>query len=226
MAGEGVVNYEMYNEGRGEGVIIALKDKHYWRIRSCKKESGIKKDYEKTTIVMYYINERVNEEIKEEFRKRGLDCNISFKATRVYDMCETQSKRVVEKEEMKTAGVIYKMECLKCEEKGIRKEYIGETGRKLEVRMREHCYKNREEVKRTETFRHSEKEHQSMDIKDWRISVVRREEREFDRKLKEAVEISGSESRINNSEGMVVIGLEWWMKRKKGEGERKGGRQE
>jgi hypothetical protein len=224
MDAEGAVDYEMYNEGRGEGVIIGLKDQHYWRIKSFKKESGGKKDYEKPTIVMHYINERVNKEIKDEFRKRGLDCNISFKASRIYDMCETQSKRVVEKEEMKKGGVIYKMECVKCEEKGVKKEYIGETGRKLEIRMKEHCYKNKDEVKRTETFRHSEKEHQNMDIKNWRISVVRREEKEFDRKIKEAVEISRSESKINNSEGMVVIGLEWWRKRKKGDGEQKGGR--
>ena len=137
-------------------------------------------------------------------------------------MCESQLKRDVEKDEMKMEGIVYKMECLKCEEKGIKKEYIGETGRKLEVRMREHSYKNKEEVKRTEPYRHSEKEHQTMDLKNWRISVVRREEREFDRKIKEAVEINSSENNINKSEGIVVIGLDWWVKKRKRDKMREG----
>ena len=211
--GDDIVNYEMYNEGKGEGVIVALKSEHYWRIKGVKKERRSEKQYEKPTIVIDYISESANKKIKEEFKKRDLDCNISFKATRLYDICESQSRKEKEDSEGQMEGVVYKMVCKKCEEKGEKKVYIGETGRKLDVRMREHGYRNKDELKRTETYRHSEEEHGEMKIKDWGIEVVKREKKEFDRKLKEAIEISLEEKSINKSEGMTVIGREWWRKK-------------
>ena len=111
----------------------------------------------------------MNREIENEFRKREMDCNICFRMTRLYDLCESQSRKDRKCDDLQTEGVVYSMKCKKCEEKGQKKIYIGETGGKLEVRMKEHSYRNREEVKRTETYRHSENEHEAMNIKNWSI---------------------------------------------------------
>ena len=155
IVGEEVSGYNVFNEERGEGIVVALKSQHYWRIKGFKKQEKEKKDFNKTTIVLQYVSEKVNRSIKKAFKSLDIDCNLCFKARRIYEFCETQSKRKREENEIKHEGVVYRMECRKCKQKGIESVYTGETGRKLEVRMKEHNYKNKDEMKRTETLKHS-----------------------------------------------------------------------
>jgi hypothetical protein len=86
-------------------------------------------------------------------------------------------------------------------------KYIGETGRKLGIRFKEHFYLNKDIEKRTEVCRHSTDTHGSPKPEDWELTILEKENREFFRISKEALWIKSTTGCINRSKGYQVMGL-------------------
>jgi hypothetical protein len=202
----------VFNMEYGEGVAIALKSGHYWRlIFGVKRNLGerMKKDYKKATVVFTSLGDKCDKKVKRIFERAGLDCNVSFKSEKLYSMSRSQSKKERVDDEMKEKGVVYEMVCRECEKIGIRNMYIGETGRELGVRVKEHLRLNRDKERDTEVAKHGTEVHGRSEKEMWRVRVLIREKDELRRKICEAAKIQEADPKLNISKGLKFFGMRW-----------------
>src|ERR1700721_1996718 len=87
-------------------------------------------------------------------------------------------------------------------------EYIGETGRQLKVRVKEHCTLSRDRSRITEVCSHSIEMHDEVNIGNWEIEVLYAEKDTFKRKAIESYFIETLKPSLNISKGVYVIGLD------------------
>ena len=161
----------VFNVEVGEGIAIALKGGHYWRLKFDEKKlkESMKEDWRKATIVFTSLGEKCDKKVRKIFERAGLDCNVSFGAEKLYSMTRSQSKKVKTEDEMKEKGVVYEMACLECEKEGkqvwssvlgMDSRYIGETGRELGTRVQEHLRLNKDKIRDTEVAKHGMAAHE------------------------------------------------------------------
>ena len=208
--GGDVVKAECWGEGKGNGMIILFRGRGFW-IGECLKEKGkrMKEDYKRPTIRMEYINDSFSSLIRREIAKIGIDCNVSFKTVKMYDKMNSQTKRKKVKGLEEYEGVVYMFSCKRCGMEGKRNRYIGETGRMLGVRIKEHLRVSKKGEGYTEVSRHGLKDHGEVRKEDWDIQIIDRAETEFERKVKESCWIKKEKPELNVSEGLKVIGKEF-----------------
>ena len=87
----------------------------------------------------------------------------------------------------KKCGVIYQIQCPQCPE-----QYVGETGRTLETRMKEHL--------KLTSPRTAVGEHEHP-ISEDNVKVIAREDHTFRRKIRESIEIRSRRPAINRDQG-------------------------
>jgi hypothetical protein len=205
-----ILSESVFNRGKGEGIVIGLKNGHYWRLvlEEKGKKDEIRKDYRKPTIVLPSVSVEVDNKIRRIFNNEMKECNVCFRSKRLYDLTKSQSKREREVDEREEKGVVYEFECRECEREGKEVKYIGETGRRLKERVKEHMRISNEE-KWTEVGRHGMEMHGKVDEGMWRIKVLERERDEFRRRVVEAVKIEKIKPELNKSKGVKVIGMKW-----------------
>src|SRR5437773_11165748 len=97
------------------------------------------------------------------------------------------------------------MECKECRKNGVKKCYVGETGRELKIRCKEHMYKAKDMANVSDVYMHGEKEPGSVKLENWEVSIVRKEKKEFDRRYFEAKEIINDRSAFNKSNGIIIL---------------------
>jgi hypothetical protein len=89
----------------------------------------------KIVAILPYINKRVTGKVKNIIVKSGLAMRVSFKYKKFYQLLKSQMEKE-ETEKLGMRGVVYKISCRLCREKGIVKCYVGETGRALRIRYK------------------------------------------------------------------------------------------
>jgi len=110
----------------------------------------------------------------------------------------------------KVSGVVYGATCLKCKEKGINTTYVGETGRALSVRIKEHCAKTTKikanEAKTSALGQHSVCVHDIQPkVEDWEFVVHQFSDRTQERRPLEAFEIRRHKPSLNRDTGVHLI---------------------
>jgi hypothetical protein len=108
------------------------------------------------------------------------------------------------------SGIVYSAVCKKCEDNGCKMEYVGETGRQLKVRLKEH-FARIDPGKDPTTISsaiachsivsHGEQPNQSS----WTISVLRRCNQTQNRRALEALEILKRKPVLNKDKGVRII---------------------
>ena len=133
-----------------------------------------------------------------------------FKSSKIYGMMEGQSKKI-KSNILDEKGVVYKIKCKECEMKSLEMQYIGETGRKLGVRIKEHSKVKGNSSNWTEVGCHLRSEHGDVNEREAiEVEIIEREKDEMLRKMKEAMWIEKIKPRMNKSDGINVIGKEWF----------------
>jgi hypothetical protein len=121
---------------------------------TCTREPDSKPNFARPTIVLPFKSDVASNKINrfKESLSIGNEFNISFKTTG--KLCEiarrTNAKLVNQKcDEIKQhkpdVGVVYSLKCKDCHEDGITSVYIRETGRELDIRLKEQCKYIRDE---------------------------------------------------------------------------------
>ena len=113
---------------------------------------------------------------------------------------------------MEKTGVIYRLECLKCSSQGKYESYVGETGRMLKDRLKEHMriISDIEEFKKktnnmSMVEKHSFVEHGSTLLEDWKVEIIGNQSETQNRKIVEAKFIREFKPTINEDGGIKII---------------------
>jgi hypothetical protein len=196
-----------FNEGGLSKVLIGHFGNHYWRLNIYDSKPKQDKDkYKRITIVLPFINSRLSSNLKRTFEDKKMDCNLVFKSEKIYSLCDSQRLRKDLKLPNEQSGVVYKLACKECKADGKDICYIGETGRKLGVRVREHLYMAKDFTKRTEVCKHGIEVHGDNNKDRWEATILEHEPREFHRLAKEAWWINNEKGCINKMKGLQVFG--------------------
>jgi hypothetical protein len=140
------------------------------------------------------------------------DFNISFKSTSTVASLikPIKSKEVRDMDNFEKDGVVYKLTCETCYEKGTVATYIGETGRLFKTRYNEHLriIKNEEELQKrinevSPVQKHSFQEHKNGNS--WKAEVLDQSFYAQDRKVLEAYYIRDQQPTLNMDRGITVI---------------------
>jgi hypothetical protein len=107
-------------------------------------------------------------------------------------------------------GVVYGALCLNYKEKGIKTTYVGETGRALSARVKEHCTKlfktKSNEANASALGLHSVCVHDVHSrVEDWEFVVHQFSDRTQERKTLEAFEIRKHKPSLNRDKGVHLI---------------------
>ena len=94
---------------------------------------------------------------------------------------------------MDKCGVIYQIKCEKCDN-----YYIGESGRKLSIRIKEHTSKQNSAI-----YEHLQKE-KGHYINPEKVEILCREDYKPIRKIKESIEIRQSGPSLNRDDGQSL----------------------
>lgn len=210
-----IENVSVFNEELGKGLVIAKENDHYWRLECEGDKKKDKLDRVRPTVVLPYVNPQVVGRIKERIGREGLECNVSFKCVKLYDLMRSQSSMKEEEEMLEMKGVVYRLICEECRREGKKVDYIGETGRKMKVRLKEHGRITGNVIGITEVGRHMREVHKGFREEYLGVEILERERDEFGRKVKEAVWIQKERPTLNVSKGLSVIGMEWIKGKKK-----------
>ena len=85
-------------------------------------------------------------------------------------------------------------------------DYIGESGRKLNIRINEHFTRYKNRTRLSEVGSHGLNKHDKIDRNDWEVKVIYLEQDEFTRKMAESYFIKLNKPSLNVSQGALVIG--------------------
>jgi hypothetical protein len=165
-------------------------------------------------LVLPFISDRATVEIKKSYKKcfTNREFNISFKTDfGIKSLVKPiQEKPKTTVEPLETYGAVYQMECTNCLTTGKNITYIGETGRKVETRVKEHLRKinpntqklNNENISQVQI--HDFENHKKMESK-WSISILKRAEKCQERKVYEAMLIRKMKPTLNKDQGLCII---------------------
>ncbi|XP_053389112.1 uncharacterized protein LOC123531409 [Mercenaria mercenaria] len=110
-----------------------------------------------------------------------------------YNSIRSQVTRVKDQtDKLKKCGIIYHVKCKNCKE-----DYIGETARTLETRLKEH-------VTRTNSAIHEHCQNTGHTIKSENTKILTSESGLIKRKVKEAIEIKQRRPSLNRDEGLEL----------------------
>ena len=93
---------------------------------------------------------------------------------------------------MKKCGVVYHVKCEQC-----RNDYVGETGRSLETRMKEHVTRANSAL-----YEHCENTGHTFDPKNTKVLAT--EDIHLKRRVKEAIQIKQMRPTLNRDEGLEL----------------------
>jgi hypothetical protein len=152
---------QSFNDSSSEWITLVLESPHYnyidkekldpsikdWLLRPPSKPNIINltnDKYKKPTLVIGFKSDKWTKQIL--VLKSKLSCandfNIVFQAdAKLINIARKLSNNQKPKKEHPTydTGVVYQAKCLQCKKNGTCTSYIGETGRNIEDRMKEHC---------------------------------------------------------------------------------------
>ena len=133
--------------------------------------------------------------------------NIKSLITPINDMKEKNQK----KQELDTYGAVYKMDCENCLQSNRIETYIGETGRCIETRVKEHLRRIKDEdhytKKRdnlTQVQIHDFLVHRNIDPK-WKVLIIKKATKCQERKILEAIMIKKHKPTLNIDQGLSLV---------------------
>ena len=128
--GEEHKNEDNYN-------ILIIEDK-IWNLIDLTRDRRLAIDFKKTPLMkLPFINERINKSLVRILRDEKINARITFKTRNIYNLTFSQSKDL-DIEPLEQRGIIYEIVCKTCELNNTKINYIGETGRRLSDRLKEH----------------------------------------------------------------------------------------
>ena len=135
-----------------------------------------------------YNGPELAKKLNDIIREQELDIRIVYKSKKLKQLVEEErtKSRTEESEKMEKRNVVYQITCKKCEEQP---SYIGETGRTLAERMKEHYSGNRKGNNITEPARHALEVHKYNSEDNWRLEILHVNQQETLRKINEAKQI-------------------------------------
>jgi Reverse transcriptase (RNA-dependent DNA polymerase)/GIY-YIG catalytic domain len=155
------------------------------------EDKAVKEGKKKRWIVVNRMT-NISGKIRRVCQKFGI--KVIEKPTRKIEQILTKKKE----KEKDPVGVIYEIRCKTCGEC-----YIGETGRRLSVRINEH----KRDCKNKKTDKSSVAEHQvkyDHEIEWEEVRVLGLEKNKVKRKLKEAIQIAKYRPKMNENEGWYL----------------------
>jgi len=187
------------------------------------------RDYRKPTLILQYKSDVATKKITD--LKKNLACgsefNIVFKSVsrlldivkrvRIKDQGRRDGTRVklgdiVSPEQVRDLyGAVYMATCKICREEGLESCYIGESGRPLATRMKEHCRpvhvcSTPNDTKISAIGQHSFCAHGIQpSLLNWEFKILRLCEKTQDRKALEAQEIRNWTPGLNRDAGVHII---------------------
>jgi hypothetical protein len=176
-------------------------------------------EYRRPTIVLPYKSEVATTKIIQAKNKLSIkgEFNITFRTTaRLCDLTMKLNQRVNREHncERSTAqnepGVIYMLKCKTCESQGTISKYIGETGRVLDIRLKEHFKEVKEDlIGRAGTSavgEHSLITHGTQPKAElWDVEILDHQVKTQDRKFMEAKMIHECKPTVNRDNGTLII---------------------
>jgi hypothetical protein len=179
-----------------------------------------KNEWRKPTLVISYRSDVAFRKIAAT--KKNLQCcnefNIICKTkSRIIDLMRVadritlnrETKEIGKPNDSETMGVVYQAKCLKCPPNT--NTYIGETGRKLSTRIKEHCRKinfdDAKELKTSAIAQHSALIHgEQPHVENWDFTILHKERKNISRKTLEALEIRKAKPTLNRDKGITILG--------------------
>ena len=174
-------------------------------------ESKVNSAWKKPTLVLNFSSDHAKKLVLKAKNDLNFshEFNVVFKsASRLVDIVKSCRSRVggeaskspkvgeeirSEVEAKMVHGVVYEASCKQCLTKGISSKYVGETGRDLCSRIKEHCRKVNvcaNGVQASAISEHSVKVHgEQPNFKNWTFKILNFTERTQDRKTLEALNI-------------------------------------
>jgi hypothetical protein len=170
-------------------------------------------------LVLPFISDQMVSKIREEAFKLFPDppFRISYKTSvNAKQFFEKNQKllNMQSTEMLKKVGAIYKMTCKICESKGVIESYVGETGRSLTKRIKEHT-RTLKKDKQTGEFLtssadsrpviHACEVHRTNGLEQWEVQVLGTSTSTQARKIMEAEVIRDHRPSLNTSHGLSLI---------------------
>lgn len=179
-----------------------------------KKEDNNEKDKGRNMVTIPYIK-GLTEKMRRVFMKHGV--NVAIKPIRTIKSVVRNIKDVIPFN--KKTDCIYEIPCGSCE-----KTYVGETGREIETRLKEHktevekvtghkFTRSRKDTIKEESFKSAVAEHAAIEnhVIDWEKSkAIGLESNRFKRWIKEAIEICKRKDKsMNRVAGTYQLDRSW-----------------
>jgi hypothetical protein len=209
-----------------KNVILVLKNGHYRFIyesdlielnSSVDSEPKVPVgDYNLPCLVLPFISDDAEMELRKLHHKTfpNRNFNISFKCRdTIGSLIKPLNvrKEAVADEDTKKTGVVYKMTCNECDKLNIISTYIGETGRMLETRIKEHrrIIKDQNEYDKkilssTQVQKHNFNHHPGS-LGDWKVEILKVEKEIQIRKVQEATYIKKHNPTLNADSGLLIV---------------------
>ena len=187
---------------------------------SYKKESEIprKVDYtQQAKLILKYSSEKSTKKIKQAIKNldKNNEIQVIFKSSvRFLDLIKHQSTEGANngynfEQIEKKKGAIYQATCVKCQKEKRNTLYIGESGRKLEERIKEHMRQVKvieDPTKNSAIALHAIRVHNSQPSReDWDFKILDSTQNTFNRKLLEAHYIKKINPNLNRENSVSVI---------------------
>jgi hypothetical protein len=216
-------------------VILLLKDDHYNYIKmedllnTIAKKTQPNSNHIKSnrfllrpTLVIPFINQKISDEIREikdnifpdnEF---NLTFNNPAKISNFFrPLGNGRSEKKKDKEiDLTTTGAIYKINCKDCENANTTSDYIGESGRNLSTRLKEHLanFKDKNDyeskITRSSAFQiHCYEKHHNakFSLDNIKVEILDIRKKTQERKIVEAQLILEHRPSLNQSSGISLI---------------------
>ena len=186
-----------------------------------KQKEGNASIYSKPTFTIPFTTDKTKEIIlhtKKSLTNQGL-FNVAFKNTSNISniINKLNNKYLYNKnhrslDNNNTEGVIYSAKCKLCHEAKTNYHYIGETGRKLSIRMKEHCHLQRDQsnahIYKSAIAEHCVLHHQSKPaLENWDFRILTKQTDSFKRCILEAYHINKLQPLLNRDKGAQVIAI-------------------
>ena len=91
-------------------IILAGYDDHYWKLKVNENKTRLPNQrYRKSTATIPFVNDELKARIAKIVKNSGIDCNIAYKNTKIYNLTDSQRYRKFFIDAGNIKGDVYKL---------------------------------------------------------------------------------------------------------------------
>jgi hypothetical protein len=171
----------------------------------------------KPVLVLPFVSDKLSRQIKS---MSSTICpnppfHISFKSELSFkSLCRSEVEKRIRHEPddvRKLNGVVYKLNCLKCQQEGSHASYVGETGRVLDKRLKEHFsnspinFNSIGVSSLSHVKLHAINKHEVNNSENWGVEILSKCEATQRRRVLESMAIREHKPNLNANNGLSLI---------------------